>query len=301
MNEEHLSQSSERGAPADCAGDLAHTGDSVRHIAPRPGIDEGEWVSPQWETVRNVEDEVIDAQTIENTASGLPFATDLEKTDRPIAVVGGAPSLKGQIKNLKALQAAGVMVWAVNAVPDYLREYGILTDVHVILDAKPHNARFVEHSQPGTRYFIATQAHPSVIASLKAQGRDVRLWHAYHPGMKVSGVAVCGPATVMGKAICLASILGHKQQYVFGMDGSYTGDEHHAYEQPENEDQLNIYCRVAGREFFCPRWGVHQAEDFIKMLPVLLKEGCQFQFFGDGLLQWWLSKCTEGESNGEGD
>lgn len=273
-------------APARIASDTS---------TPRPGKDEGKWITPKWETVRNTDDETIARQIAENLKLGLQNAAELPQETEPVAIICGGPSLKTQIDNLRTLKNAGVKLWGVNGVPDYLEKQGISVDVHVILDAKPHNVRFLSNSKPDVRYFIASQCHPDVFALLKAENRQLYIWHGYYEGIQVNGVCVGGPGTVGGKAICLALLMGHKQQYIFGMEGSYLGEAHHAYEQAENNGQLNVFCKVAGREFFCPRWGVHQAEQFIEMLPHLIEEGAQMTLFGDGLLQWWVKHSVKEE------
>ena len=258
----------------------------------------GGFARPRWFTVLNNSDErILTNVKINQARDDVPYIAEQPGgTQAPVALCCGGPTLNDHIEHIKALKEAGAEVWAVNAVADHLAEHGIIADVHVILDSLPHNVRFVQDSRPETKYYIATQADPAVFDSLLAAGRNVSRWDAVHPGVESAHLRICGGATVGLKGLCLAVVAGHRVFHVFGMDGSFKqGKAHHAYPQPENDQQLTLEVMAAGRKFFCPRWGAKQASDAMALLPLLLDAGCELDFYGDGLIQWCIKNMVKTE------
>jgi len=238
----------------------------------------------------NMPDEVF----IENVKSSirrqLPQVQPHELNDKVIAIVGGGPSLDETIDDLKEKHANGMKVVSVNGTHDYLLEHGIRPSVHIQVDGREFNARFVENWQKETKYIIASQCHPKVFDTLK----DAETYIFHCPSAVVprkilddyyfgNYFQVPGGSTVMLRAIPLMRMLGFKKQEIYGFDSCIMGKRHHAYVQEENDTGPATTVRVNGKEFFCFAWMYSQAEDFLEMVKAV---GDEFELIvhGDGLI-----------------
>jgi hypothetical protein len=76
---------------------------------------------------------------------------------------------------------------------------------------------------------------------------------------------VMGGATIALRAVHLLRMLGFHKFEMFGFDSCVIG-EHHAYEQPENDDEGVINVTVSGKEFRCTAAHYHQAKEFVDMI-----------------------------------
>ena len=80
----------------------------------------------------------------------------------PIAIVGGGPSLKntvGELKNYKYIIACG-------SVHDYLLENKVVPHYCVICDPDEIMGNYLQKKTQHTTYFIASQCHPSIFKLL---------------------------------------------------------------------------------------------------------------------------------------
>ena len=76
---------------------------------------------------------------------------------------------------------------------------------------------------------------------------------------------VMGGATIGLRAVHLFRMLGFPKFEMYGFDSCIT-DSHHAYEQPENDDEGVIDVNVSGKEFRCTAAHYHQAKEFVDMI-----------------------------------
>jgi hypothetical protein len=164
-------------------------------------------------------------------------------------------------------------------------------DIHVLLDARPENAQFVQHPRKDVSYLVSSQCDAAVFNALA--GFDVTQWVPWMDGVtplcretEKPIVVVGGGNTVGLKAMCIAHILGYRKQHLYGFDSSYRGEANHAYPQPLNDGEARIEIIAAGRKFACARWMARQAQDFQNQLPKLLQEGADIHVHGDGLIPW---------------
>lgn len=193
-------------------------------------------------------------------------------------VVGGGPSLKRHLKNLRRKQEAGAFVMATNNTHDYLIERGIVPDGLAIMDGRPGNAAFVQKPRDDVLYFIASQCDPSVFDALA--GRNIVLWHASQNigeaavvGERIAGEPIIiGGSTVGLRAMVLELFMGMRDLHLYGMDSCYSGKQHHAYRQTLNDGEKMMAGDVfvgAGefkRRFVCSAWQARQGEDFIGLM-----------------------------------
>jgi hypothetical protein len=80
---------------------------------------------------------------------------------------------------------------------------------------------------------------------------------------------VPGGSTVLLRAIPLFRMLGFKRFHVFGCDSCLEDGAHHAYSQPENDEQPVIPVRIGDKEFMCHPWMISQAQEFIDLVKCM--------------------------------
>lgn len=198
-------------------------------------------------------------------------------------IVGGGASLKGDLGTVWTHQQKGAKLFALNNVPKYLISKGIAPDAHVLLDAIPEVADFVENWYTTERYY-ASQCHPSVH---DRAGDELILWHPAIQGLlevipDCDGPFVGGGTTIGTRAIGVAYMLGYRNLHLFGLDSSYEGDFCHAYEQGGYADLWDV--KVGNEEFRSPPQLIAQAQEFQNLLPDLIAQGCEITVHGTGLL-----------------
>lgn len=227
-----------------------------------------------------------------NLMQGLPTLEDmheisLERTF-PIAIVGGGPSLKDTLPELRAFRGP---VMAAGSAHDYLSEQGITIDYCVVMDPDPLMAAYLKKPQDGCKYIVASHVAPHVLYAL--EGRQVYLFGAggtfdlkeFNP----LPVVMVGGRTVGTRAMGMALGLGYKQMHLFGMDSCLDKDAVHAYEIEEDaefdiairESARTVYCN--GRTFKCASYMLGQATDFQRFMGIW-GDKVAVEIHGDGLL-----------------
>ena len=68
--------------------------------------------------------------------------------DVDVMIVGGGPSLKDQIEEIRFLRRQGVKLVCLNNAYQYCLEHDIKPSAYVMVDARPFNVRFVEKTIP---------------------------------------------------------------------------------------------------------------------------------------------------------
>ena len=224
-----------------------------------------------------------------NIQRGLPQVQPYEtQWDKVVGIVLGGPSLKETFYDLLEKRKNGMPVITVNGSHKYCVDNGLTPSGMVMLDSREFNNRFVYPLLDDCKYFISSQCHPTAFENLK--DNKVWIWHCagddnfdllqevynkeYYP--------VMGGATVALRAVHLLRMLGFRKFEMYGFDSCITED-HHAYEQPENDGEQELDVVVAGREFRCTAAHYHQAREFVDMIS---KTGEYYDLavHGDGLI-----------------
>jgi FkbM family methyltransferase len=202
-------------------------------------------------------------------------------------IVGGAPSVKACVADIRLRQKNGQQVFAINNAHQFLLQHGIFADYHVMVDARAENARFVPLNGH-TRGLYASQCHPEVFL---ACARPPLLWHDESAKLvankldSAQTLFVSGGSTAGLKALCLAYLLGFRQLHIFGLDSCYEGLEaHHAYEQSLNDGERVLTVEFTGKSFNASPWMIRQAQEFLELVPQLLELGCELSVHGEGLI-----------------
>lgn len=280
------------------------------HGRPRPHeVVEG-WVPDVWkrggmtrgelDTVCNTETAIINANIAAACHRDLPWLDSKPDHDRHVCIVGGSPSLPNALLEIRAMQSFGHEVWALNNAHDYLIEHGIVPDAAIMLDARPENADFWRHARQDVRYYVASQCHADVFRMVR--GRDAVLYHNATEGAQetiehetdATQFHLIGGGTTVGmKALVVARFLGFKNFHLYGMDGCYIDDAHHAYPQELNDGERLLEVDADGRKFRCAPWMVTQANDFVELCKMLVEDDGVLTVHGDGLLAHLARRMAE--------
>lgn len=270
------------------------------HGHPRPHEVTTGWVPEVWEVGGLTRAEL---DTVCNTATqeihrNVRFATsrlhpwfDLKPAnDDHAVIVGGGPSVKSKLDEIRWRQSLGQSVWALNGSADFLTANGIVPDYHVIVDARQDNARFVEEAHPETHYLIASQCSPKVFDALK--GHTVTIWHSAAPDIEaILGAERARPVHLIGggstvglQAIVLAHSWGVRKFHLYGFDSSIA-ESHHAYPQDQNNADIVVDVIAGEEKFRAAPWMVQQAREFMALASELAQDDAVvITVSGDGLL-----------------
>ena len=234
-----------------------------------------------------------------NIRRPLPQLRGSAKRDVSAVIAAGGPSLAGHWDELEALVKGGAKLCTVNGTHNYCVERGLVPDIHVQVDARPFNTRFIQPPQEKTLYCLASQCHPSAFDAL--EGHKVAIYHCetgsgekevldkYYfspasPGHGSRWAFVEGGSTVTLRAISLLRILGFCKLDIFGFDSCLVDGEHHSYEQKENAIAPMETVVVDGREFTCHSWMAEQAVDFMGLMKARAMNFEDIRVHGDGLI-----------------
>ena len=232
-----------------------------------------------------------------NIRRGLPQIHPHEVNHETALLVCSGASLADTENELVEAYWNGGKIMAVNGAYKWCLEHNLKPSAVSILDARPHNARFLERAAPRCKYMLASQCHPMLFDMCK--DRETYIWHACSGGDEEYDLLkeyyfkrvfpVEGGTTVGIRTIFMLRMLGFTKIEIFGLDSCWLGDRHHAFEQPENDDKRHmVWLSPDGRDdkaekFWCANWHMKQAQDFQELIK---KRGDMFELrvHGDGLI-----------------
>lgn len=206
---------------------------------------------------------------------GFPVATKQDAHNRPLAIVGGGPSVADDLDRLREFPE----VWSVNGALDWLTSQGIQSTGYVVIDPEPVMAQYLQNPPEQTTYYVGSSCHPSTFDALS--GRNVVLWHPLMDIELPEGHgAIGGGPTVLTRAPMLAYCLGYRDVHLFGADSSYEGELHHIYDAPRDE---TVHVLLDGKHYESCGVFVHQVAYFQQILHWYQTHGANFQIHGRGL------------------
>lgn len=230
-----------------------------------------------------------------NAAAGWQQMHPHPIQDTEIMLLCGGPSLNDFEDEIIKLRNQGMPMVTTNGTYNWAVERGLKPSMQMIIDARPFNKRFTRPVIEGCKYFIASQCDPSVLEGLPKE--DTWLWHVSGAQGEAKEVfdelypdwwiPVPGGSTVTTRGLALLRMLGFHKLHVYGFDSCYRDDEHHAYEQTENNYGLKNRVAVScggTRTFLCDAWMFVQAQEFMQMVAVFGNEGPDLNVKGDGLI-----------------
>ena len=224
-----------------------------------------------------------------NIQIGLPQVRPSEtQWDKVVGLVLGGATLKETFPDLLEKRKNGMPVITINGSHKYCMAGGLTPSGMIMLDSREFNNRFVYPLVEDCKYFISSQCHPSVFENLK--DNKVWIWHCagddnFDLLKEVYGeeyYPVMGGATVALRAVHLLRMLGFPKFEMYGFD-SCIMEDHHAYEQPENDGEEVMDVTVSGREFRCTAANYHQAKEFVDMISKT-GEHYDLAIHGNGLI-----------------
>ena len=232
----------------------------------------------------NAEAQYIHANVARNCAMGYQEVVPHDEQPTEILLLAGGPSLARMEGDIRSLNAEGMPIVTVNGTYNWCLQRGLRPGAQIILDSRTFNQRFVEPAIPGCKYLLASQCAANV---MDAVPRDkLWMWHGEH-GQYI----VPGGSTVILRAIPLLIMLGFRNIHIYGFDSCLDGDEHHAYEQAENANQMAVKVHYHERIFNCHGWMVTQAQEFCDMQR-MLPDNINLAVYGDGLIAHIIRSCA---------
>jgi hypothetical protein len=228
----------------------------------------------------------------ENCSKPLEWFIPHEKNNKTLVIVGGAPSLKDNIGDLKAKIRTGAHVLTTNGTLKYLQTKGVKPDYHAQFDAKIESAGFVDSPPNDITYLIGSMSNPQVLDNLK--DRRVILWHGgfdmdemqkvLTPYQHRPIVVIGGGYSIGIRALSIGYQMGYRKFVMYGVDSCFHEDQHHAYDQPQNNGDAPVKAMYEGKEYSVAPWMYRQAMNFEENYRELTRLGCTIKIIGEGLI-----------------
>ena len=238
----------------------------------------------------NTDVAIVDEQIATNIRAGWAHVQPHDRQDREVVVLAGGPSMNSQLDKIRELRAGGAALVTCNGAYGWALEHGLEVSAQIVLDARAFKSRFTKPVMPLTKYLIASQVHPSTLEGLPRE--RTLLWHT---GLVESTerlvreatghfFPIPGGSTIVLRSIALLRMLGYWRLHFFGFDSCVMPDgAHHAYAQPENDNEVLIPVTCGGRTFECTPWMLSQASEFRDVVKFLGDE-VELAVYGDGLI-----------------
>lgn len=203
---------------------------------------------------------------------------------KPLAIVGGGPSLNSQIG--KVNQFENVMVCG--SAHDHLISLGVVPNFAIAVDAKEDAVEYFTKPQDITSYLLASQCHPNLYDRL--EGHKIAMWH-FRGQCDDESVFEGEPQINWGCMIGvlapqMALYLGFQELHFFGFDCSYLDNEHHAYDVGDYHRQVEekrMVFSCNGRDFHSTMALVSQMEHLYDVFASADGQFMKGYVYGDGL------------------
>lgn len=213
---------------------------------------------------------------------------------KPVAIVGGGPSLETQLDELKKYP----IIFACGSVHDYLIEKGIIPSYCVICDPDPVMNTYLSRHNEYTKYLIASQCDPSTFKLL--EDRNSYIYHLASDVIDMSlygdkEIPVGGGCTVGTRAMVMCINFGFYNLHLFGMDTCLSekdgATKHHAYEFNTKEEKIDdvhsIKFEIDGPIFNVAGYHLGQLFD-IKGVIKQYSNVLNITVHGDSLLSYFM-------------
>ena len=238
----------------------------------------------------NTQLEIVRGHIRENAKTDYQLVHPHPLQDTEVMMICGGPSLNDYTDEIIEARAKGMPIITTNGTYNWAIANGMTPSMQLIIDAREFNGRFVRPVVDDCKYVIASQCHPSVFEGLPLD--RTYIWHVTLIE-EVSDLLdelyelwfPCpGGSTVTLRGLCLLRMLGFHKIHMYGFDSCYRENEHHAYEQSENNyKSRKIPISVGGKIFWCDGWMYSQAKEFMQMVGKFGDE-IKLDVKGDGLI-----------------
>ncbi len=162
-------------------------------------------------------------------ASGLPDFSAIRDRERghEAIIIGGGPSIDGQVEEIQKLVAQGHRVVAIERMASWCHAHGIIPDYVVVMDASEDVPSSLNHIHPETVCVTATQCGQAVVDALKgheqvycfsAPTSSLNLPTLFEKAISNRNTVLCVGASVTITSVTVAMALGMDAIHVFGFD-----------------------------------------------------------------------------------
>ena len=245
---------------------------------------------------------------LENVAANalrhdVPNLHPREYTNRIMVYVGGAPSLRDHLEDVKAkCEDDRYDVYTSNATCAFLLAKGIKPNYHLILDPTERKVKDLEYEEK-VPLVLGLQCHPKLFDRAKEKGVEVHKFLAASVTgedgksdkevaqaaltkedpqlMGIGGGSMCGT-----RMIYFATAMGYRRLEYYGVDGSVEVKDGnivkcYAYTKPRGENILETEAGN-GRKFFTTMSLARQGEELVLLLDLM--PGLDVEIYGDSLM-----------------
>ena len=265
----------------------------------------------------NTDDEQLEKNLRKNANHKLQQFMAYEPQDIPAMLIAGGPSLNDFEDEIIKRRAQGAKLLTVNGAYNWAIERGMKPSAQFVLDARAFNKRFVLPVVDDCRYVIGSAACPEIFDALPKD--RTYYWNVYTQDAlrpvyeELFGetykdwMPIVGGSTVMLRALYSAKLMGlgiTQPLTVYGFDSCTRAEQHHAYDQPENNPQegksdAQTILRVVlnrGKDnearFDCQLWMLAQAKEFAMLHKTVFRD-LKLDVKGPGLISYILATDAE--------
>jgi hypothetical protein len=174
-----------------------------------------------------------------NIKLGLPRLESLTEfmkvkgRDTPIALVGGGPSVKTQIEEIKKFKT----IISCGSANDWCMKNAIHPTYSAICDPDPISINYFQHLNTETKYLLASSVDEKIIKHFSDKQLQLILWHCHSeeytkcdPPIESNYQAIGGGCTVGLRSLSIAIMMGYQNIHFFGFDSCLEQSNHHVYE-----------------------------------------------------------------------
>jgi len=227
---------------------------------------------------------------------GILSLSELPAHKYRCAIVGGAPTIKDHLDDLKTFTSDDIIV-SINGAHEYLIKNGIVPTIHVLFEV---DLKSVEQSTGGpvhkdVSYYVCSHCDKNIFKQL--EDSLVVIWHGHDSRPEYMKLLkelfpkepiLKGGFVTFFRSISVAMALGYRHFEFFGCDCSFEGKKTHfdGYHNDGKERNLQVVCGVSGnkRTFNTTpslSFLVNEFMVFCEMHPELI-----IKIHGDGLLKY---------------
>jgi SAM-dependent methyltransferase len=220
-----------------------------------------------------------------------------ESRTGPIAIVGGGPSIDGQVDKLVELQAAGVPVIAIARMYPWLLKHGIRPDYVVSLDCMEEQEKGFALLCSETTHLMASVTRPEIVERIQKFGAPIYLFDSRDDRKikdlrRQAGYEVCtvinSGGTVVITCMSIAFVLGYTDLHIFGFDCMIPNPEHTHAEgiAGESVEQLPYVVTINGESVVTTPSFLEFARQSLDLFSVAHEEGIlkSVKVYGDSLI-----------------
>ena len=223
----------------------------------------------------------------ENSKATKDWVSIQPEHDRIAIICGSGASLKEHLEEIKAKQASGAEVFALNAAAGYLADNGILADAQVMIDAKSESVSLIGRAK---RHYFGATVDPECfkvkpLATLfHLQIEDDELQEELDSRAPCEYLMLGTAVSVGIVALELVYALGYRKIECYGYDSSHRDGESHVVRQEMNDIVACMNTTFAGKDYLTSLPMKMQVERFMMVADALKRSGCAIEVHGDGLL-----------------